>query len=97
MIYFIDIDNTICKTNDTNYLEAKPIKERIERINNLYDKGHKIIYWTARGTITKIDFYDETKEQLQSWGCKFHELRIQKPFFDVFVDDKAFNSNEFFK
>ena len=34
--------------------------------------------------------YKKTYKQLISWGLKFHELRLGKPSFDVFVDDKNF-------
>jgi hypothetical protein len=30
-----------------------------------------------------------TYRQLKAWGCKFHELRMYKPVYDVWVDDKA--------
>ena len=32
-----------------------------------------------------------TKEQLNKWGAKHHELRLDKPFYDVFIDDKNIN------
>ena len=55
MIIYVDIDETICtKSEDLNYANAKPIRERIERINKLFDQGNTIIYWTARGTVTKV-------------------------------------------
>ena len=56
MVIYVDIDETICtKSEDLNYANAKPIRERIERINKLFDQGNTIIYWTARGTVTKVD------------------------------------------
>ena len=50
MIIYVDIDETICETPDRNYKLSNPIKENIKKINDLYDQGHTIIYWTARGT-----------------------------------------------
>jgi hypothetical protein len=47
--YCIDIDNTICYTADKNYSNSKPIFSRIDYINNLYDNGNIIKYFTARG------------------------------------------------
>jgi hypothetical protein len=97
MKIFVDIDDTICHTNgDLNYYEAQPILERISKINQLYDQGHTITYWTARGTQTGINWFQVTLKQLQSWGCKFHELRMGKPAFDLFIDDKVMNSAAFF-
>ena len=27
-------------------------------------------------------------EQLNKWGAKFHELKMGKPAYDLFIDDK---------
>ena len=43
-----DIDGVICHTLGSDYKNSKPNKEAIEKINNLYDKGNKIIIFTAR-------------------------------------------------
>ena len=62
----VDIDETICITPESrNYKNSKPIRERIEAINRLFDAGNTIIYWTARGTVTGIDWFEVTKKQLQ--------------------------------
>ena len=99
MNLYIDIDNTICKTNADDpqkYLNAKPIIERIEHFNKLYDEGYTITYWTARGGTSGFDYTELTTNQLKSWGCKYHTLKMNKPSFDLFIDDKAFNSETFF-
>ena len=99
MIYFVDIDDTICVKNDDsciNYENSEPIKERIKLINKLYDNGHTIIYWTARGTGTGIDWAEVTQKQFTNWGVKYHELRFGKPIYDLFIDDKNINSETFF-
>ena len=100
MIIYVDIDDTICyypdNCNKTNYNNAHPYHERIKKINKLYLEGNTIIYWTARGTKTGIPWFHTTYQQLTEWGCKFHELRMNKPFFDIFIDDKAFNSESYF-
>ena len=33
--YFIDLDNTLCNTQNSNYINSNPILERIEYVNNL--------------------------------------------------------------
>ena len=98
-IYIIDIDDTICKSNISNYSKAKPIFERINIINKLYDEGCKIIYWTSRGSKTGITKRKKeiTRKQLKNWGCKYHKLKIGKPYYNFWIDDKAINANEFFK
>jgi len=96
MLIFVDIDNTICTTYGDKYTKAIPNKERIEKINNLWENGDTIVYWTARGTMTGINWYQLTRDQLDSWGCKYDELRMNKPAFDLFIDDKNINSEDFF-
>ena len=101
MLIYVDIDNTICYYDNSNsnldYNNANPYKERINKINDLFDKGHTIVYWTARGTKTGIRWFNITLEQLNKWGCKFHELRMGKPAYDLFIDDKNINSETYFK
>lgn len=96
MIYFFDVDNTVCKTKEDDYQGAKPIKSRIKIINKLASEGHKIVFWTARGVRSGINWLPFTRGQLDSWGLRYHEIR-SKPYFDVCVDDKAFNDKSFFK
>ena len=89
MIYIVDIDHTICDNSNSDYPNSVPYIDRIAKINELFDQGHTIIYWTARGGNSGIDWSELTKEQLGKWGCKHHELRMNKPSYDVWVDDKA--------
>lgn len=100
MIYMVDIDQTICVTPmiglSHDYENCVPIKHRIEQINKLYDQGHTIKYWTARGSGSGLDWTELTHQQLKDWGCKFHEVKLGKPSYDVWVDDKAFSDKEFF-
>ena len=37
MKIYVDIDNTICETIDTDYSRAVPIKKNIKKINNLFE------------------------------------------------------------
>jgi len=91
-IALVDIDETICFRKEKNYESCKPNQKNIDKINNLYDSGWTIIYWTARGGLSQIDYYDLTLSQLKEWGCKFHELQCgpkYKPHFDLLIDDKS--------
>ena len=89
MIIYVDIDGTICTQDNGSYRDAEPRIEQIAKINKLYDKGNTIIYWTARGTVTQIDWLDLTKEQLDDWGCRYHDVRVGKPQYDLWIDDKS--------
>ena len=94
MIIYVDIDETICFTpNSRDYSLDEPYLDKIQKINNLYDQGHEIIYWTARGRVTKIDWYKVTKNQLDSWGAKYHKLDVTtKPHYDLLICDKTLKS-----
>ena len=108
MNYVFDIDGTICSTLCENkvydYANSKPIIVRIEKINKLYDDGHKIIMQTARGMGRSNNnqkeaiaaMYEFTKKQLDSWGVKYHELFLGKPSGDIYIDDKGINDEDFF-
>lgn len=105
MNYIVDIDGTICSSvSNGNYEEAVPISSRIEEINKLYDEGHHITYFTARGMgrysnnadLAKARFHDITELQLRLWGCRYHNLILGKPSADFYIDDKGINANEFF-
>ncbi len=97
----VDIDETICfYSKKRQYDLAEPNHENIKKINELYRAGWKIIYWTARGGSERSKkagrcYYEFTWKQLESWGCKFHELSTGtkgnyiKPPYDVVIDDKA--------
>jgi histidinol phosphatase-like enzyme len=93
-IIYVDIDETICKTSeDRKYENSEPIQQNIDKINKLYDEGTTIVYWTSRGSRKQINWYDLTYRQLNEWGVKFHELRVDKPYYDLFIDDKTCDIN----
>ncbi len=99
MIIYVDIDETICfYEGERHYPDAVPHNENISKINKLYDDGNEITYWTARGSVSGIDWRETTKKQLQSWGCKYHHLSVgKKPHYDLLICDKAITSSTFFK
>ena len=90
--YVFDIDGTICTNTYGNYEEAKPYADVIDKVNKLFLEGNEIKMMTARGAKTGIDWTKLTELQLKEWGVKHHELIMnQKPYGDVYVDDKAIN------
>ena len=91
MKIIVDIDETICKYEDVReYPLAIPIQENIDKINRLYDEGNEIIYYTARGSVTGLDWFDLTKEQFATWECKYHHLSVgEKPHYDLLICDKT--------
>lgn len=100
MIVYVDIDDTICSIPDGFngcYEMAQPLYENIKIIDNMYEDGHTIIYWTARGTVTGVDWRQLTEKQLLDWGAKYHLLKFGKPVYDLLICDKAIEAQTFFK
>jgi hypothetical protein len=96
MKLIIDVDGTICTNTYGDYENAKPYPARIQKLNRLYDEGHEIHYWTARGSSSGLDWTELTHKQIKQWGCKYHTISLGKPSYDMWVDDKAFNSETYF-
>jgi hypothetical protein len=98
MIYCFDLDGTLCTNTDGKYETATPFYDRIEIVNKLFNDGNTIIIDTARGSTTKIDWFEVTKNQLHDWGVMYNELRVGvKLNADIFIDDKGINDKIFFK
>ena len=88
---YVDIDETICfYPEKRSYDLAEPNYENIAKINKLYEQGNRITYWTARGSVTKLDWLELTVNQLNSWGCKYHEISVgEKPAYDLLICDRT--------
>ena len=104
MTYIFDIDGTICSQTEGDYSKAIPFKNRIKKINSLYDEGHTIIYHTARGMgrtrnnviLSYKLFYEYTSAQLAKWGVKYHDLFMGKPNGGIYIDDKGVSDVTFY-
>lgn len=95
MKYCFDLDETICATPlSRKYDEAVPYEKVIRKINRLYEDGHEITVFTARGSSSGVDYRDLIVQQLSEWGVKYHRLIDKgKPSYDLFVDDKAITAS----
>ena len=95
MIFYIDIDETICiSPENRDYNESVPIFENIKKANDLFDAGHTVVYWTARGTGSGIDWREVTEKQFRDWKVKYHDLKFGKPIYDVMICDKVMNTED---
>ena len=90
MRYVFDFDGTIVNT-DLEYNILSVDKKMVEKINNLYYKGHTVIIWTGR----HWDKLDLTKKQLEKIGVGFHTLLMAKPTADYYIDDRAMDPEKF--
>lgn len=93
--YCFDLDNTLCNSEGENYLKSIPILSRITTVNSLYNSGNRIIICTARGSVSGLDWTDLTKKQLSEWQVRYHELWLNKPYADHYIDDKAIHDQDF--
>lgn len=98
-----DLDYTLCRPQENapsswiKYGLAGPIWPNINLLNQLQDRGHKIIIYTARRMLTHdgdIDAIIEdvgalTEDWLKRHRVKYDELIFGKVYFDLLVDDKA--------
>ena len=102
--YVFDLDGTLCTNTHGNYKKAKPIRKRVEVVNDLYEQGNKIIILTARGMgrhhnsqpLAMAEFYELTRNQLNEWGIKYDQLFLGKPAGDIYIDDKGEKDEDFF-
>ena len=90
-----DIDGVIATLVPGNdYSLAGPQVNVTELIRGLYERGNTIVLYTARGTVTGIDWREVTERQLRDWGVPYHKLLFGKPGADIFIDDRAINISE---
>ena len=102
-ILCFDLDGVICsktkyKNSDLiNYKKSKSIPRAVKTINKLYDKGHTIIIYTARGMtryngnlpLIRKKLHKPTIKSLKSWKLKYHKLIFGKIYYDLIIDDKS--------
>jgi capsule biosynthesis phosphatase len=108
--YILDVDGTICQAEKRedgtyDYHNAIPFPRVIDRINDLYDQGHTITLFTARGMRTHKGNVKKIKESVQpvleEWlaknGIKYHELIVGKPWGEnvFYVDDRGLSLKSF--
>jgi hypothetical protein len=97
VIYCVDIDGTLCSQRNGDYENAQPWPARIAVVNKLFNEGHRIILYTARGSGTGIDWRDVTEAQLRAWSVSHHELWFGKPPADYYIDDRAVTADLWFE
>lgn len=96
IIYCFDLDGTLCTSvENSDYTKAQPLQKAINEVNKLYDTGIKIIIFTGRGSSSGKDWTEFTKNQIENWKIKYHQLITnKKPTYDIVIDDKAVNASD---
>lgn len=100
--FCLDVDNTITLWDDNrDYENFKPDQQMVDMINALYDDGHHITLFTARGMKSvgpgriAAEIVPSLVKNLEKIGLKYHELMTHKPLYDWLIDDKTMNPQEF--
>lgn len=102
----LDLDDTICFTNNSDYKNSIPNLPLIEKIRQYKKRGFSIVISTSRnmrtyeGSIGKINA--NTLPVIIEWLSKndvpYDEIIVGKPwcgFEGFYVDDKAIRPDEF--
>ena len=102
--FVIDLDDTICFTENRDFEHSKPYKEVIDKVNELYNKGWKIVIYTARGAKSCKTLEERekkyralTEKWLKKNKVEYTELLFGKPNADYYVDDKNMSIEEFLR
>lgn len=109
-VIVMDIDGTLCeiKSKEQTYLEVKPKKGVLEKLNYMKQQGFYIILYTSRqmrtyeGNIGKINANTGKVlfQWLEKYDIPFDEIYFGKPWCGkngFYVDDKAIRPSEFEK
>ncbi|MFM7300883.1 MAG: phosphoheptose isomerase [Crocinitomicaceae bacterium] len=77
--YLIDIDGTICEDIPNEEHErmatAKLYPDALETINNWFEEGHIITFFTSR----LEEHREVTENWLDAYGFKYHGILMEKP------------------
>ncbi len=102
----IDLDDTICKTNNGDYKNSIPKEEVIEKIKEYKNLGFQIIIYTSRNMRTYKGNIDLIKANtlpiiikwLEKFEVPYDQIIVGKPwpsYGGFYVDDKAIRPDEF--
>jgi len=106
MKYVFDFDGTITMNVEKELDKDVELNEKItDRMNALYDAGHKVIIYTSRGMKSYNGNIGEIQQHvvpligniLTNNHVKYSKIIIGKEPYDVYVDDLAIHPDDFVK
>ena len=69
----------------TNVNSVCPLVTKVHHeAKRFSDEGHEIIYWTARGGTTGINWSKLSQKQLDEWNCKYTRFEVLKKPSETF-------------
>ncbi|MGE4158107.1 MAG: hypothetical protein AB7F75_03295 [Planctomycetota bacterium] len=93
--FVVDVDGLLAELVPGNdYSKSRPLKENVAKLQKLYDAGHKIVLFTARGSGSGRDWSEATRKQMKEWGIPHHDLRFGKPAADWYIDDRLISLDD---
>lgn len=97
MRYCFDLDGTLFETDGMDYANAQPITDRIEHVKRLIADGHSVVFYTARGWGAKNIRPELARARKQLAAAGIEDPKVYpKPPAEVYVDDRATNSEQYF-
>lgn len=102
-ILIVDVDGTILTAQNRDYANAIEHPAIIGKLNDLHRKGWTVVYFTARGQLSKNGdmrrIEKENRPVLENWlkqhRVEYDYLLFNKPYGAWYIDDKALNLKDF--
>lgn len=86
MNLWCDIDGILTiETEGHDYKKRTPNIKNIANLNQCKDRGDKVILWSSRFEVDRT----VTIDWLKKHGVKYDKLILDKPQYDLLVDDKT--------
>jgi hypothetical protein len=99
--WVFDLDETLVTLPETpgDYSTCRTYPSTANLVRNLFQAGHRIVIYTARGMLTfdgdveriETALKKVTEENLHALDIPYHVLKFGKPMADHYVDDKSMN------
>ena len=84
MVIGVDIDGTLTReVIGHDYASRTPNKKMIEKVNQFHKDGHIIVLFSSRWEAAR----EVTRLWMKKHGVKYHALILNKPRFDMYIDD----------
>lgn len=99
----VDVDDTLCFTNDNDYTKSRPNNPVVAKVREAKAKGWWIVLHTARG-MGRSDGHIETvadevltevREFCKQYDIPYDEIVVGKPWARWYIDDRALRPDEF--
>jgi capsule biosynthesis phosphatase len=104
-ILCVDVDDTICFTQNRDYERSVPNQPVIEKLREARSLGYTIILHTARGQgrsnnnvhLVADEVMDEVEAFCARFDVPYDSIVLNKPLAIAYIDDKAMRPDEFLK